>query len=225
MKQVYSVLILFFYLSADAQNSYQFGLLPSINVNKDLVNDWKLNFKVESRQLFKEGIFKEESDFNYEYMQTDYSIIVSQKVGGNKSVYAGYLMRIQDNKIISRSIQQYVIAKQYGFFRMSHRFSADQTFQKSVDTEYRLRYRLSSEFPLRGQSVDPGEFYFKINNEYLNSFQSKDYDLGIRLTPFLGYEFTDSNKLEYGLEYRVNSFIDNGSDTDLWIGINWFLVF
>jgi hypothetical protein len=198
------------------------GLLPSININKKFPTDLSLNFKTESRQELKSGFFNIPANVNYKYELTDFSLIAAKKIAINKSLAMGYLMRIRDNKVINRSIQQFITTKNYSGFKLAHRLSTDQTFEKGEKTEYRVRYRLSSEIALNGQSVDPREFYLKISNEYLNSWQGGDYDFEIRVVLFLGYEFSDSNKLELGLDYRMDSFINDSSRNRFWIGANWF---
>ncbi len=211
-------------LSCPGQASYRFGLLPAVNVNYKVSDDFKLNFKVESRQLLKEGIFDGASDGDYEYVLTDISVVASQKTGVNNSLAWGYLLRIRDSELIHRGIQQFTLVRDYSGFRMAHRFRSDQTFFSNAPTDVRARYRATLQFPLNGTSVDPSEFYFKLNNEYLQSFQGGTYDLEIRGVPLLGYQFSDSNKLEGGLDYRWSNFINNPSDHRFWIIINWFLV-
>lgn len=218
MRQVY--IVIFFSvllpLIPKAQSSYQFGLLPSLNINKKLQKDWSLHFKAESRQALING------DFNYEYLLTDLSLIAATKIGINTTIAGGYLMRIDEDQIKNRVIQQISYVKRYPGFRLSHRISADQTFQQDDQTEVRLRYRLSSEIPLSGQSLDPGEFFLKVNNEYLNSFQGDEYDLELRFAAFLGYAPGLANKLEIGVDYRLDSFIDHNPRNRFWISLNFF---
>ena len=206
-----------------AQNSYQLGLLPSVNINKKLPNDWKLNVKTESRQELKSGLFNVPTSFQYDYLLTDFSFIIAKKVNINKSLAIGYLIRAKEGEIIHRIIQQFIITKSYSSLRLAHRFSSDQTLEKNERTEYRLRYRLSASIPTNGQSIDPKEFYLKINNEYLNAWQGKDYDIEIRIVPHLGYKFSDVNKVELGLDYRLNSFLNNSSRNRFWTAINWYI--
>ncbi|MBX2827536.1 MAG: hypothetical protein KTR22_05205, partial [Flavobacteriaceae bacterium] len=79
--------------------------------------------------------------------------------------------------------------------------------------------------PLNGQSVDPKEFYFKFNHEYLNAWEQNDYDLEIRAVPHLGYKVSKSNKLEFGLDYRLNSFLNTSPSHRFWTVINWYIAF
>ncbi len=211
-------LLLLFLCGSDAftQGNASLGLLPSVNINKKLQRDWSLNFKAESRQaLFHDG-------FAYDYLLTDLSLAAATKTGINTTVAAGYLIRLDGEAARHRAFQQLSIVRRYTFFRLSHRFSSDQTFQKDQNTEYRLRYRISSEIPLAGRSVDPGEFFLKINNEYLNSIEGKEYDLEIRGATFIGYAITPSNKLELGLDYRIDSFLDGLPRNRFWVGVNFY---
>ena len=113
-------------LASHAQSAYQIGTLPAININKDLKKDWSVNFKWESRQSNVKS--DPSSDVDYEYILSDFSLLVSNKVGLNSSIACGYLIRIIEDQIIHRSIQQVTIIKKYNSFRLAHRFSSDQTF-------------------------------------------------------------------------------------------------
>ena len=206
-----------------AQSTYQFGILPAVNINKKLPSDWKINFKIESRQELKSGFFEVPSKFQYNYILSDFSLLAAKKVASNKTLAIGYLTRFRNNEIIHRSIQQLIISNSYGALKLGHRFSTDQTYQNDKAIKYRLRYRLTTRLPMNGQSVDPKEFYFKVNNEYLNAWQASTYDFEIRLVPHLGYLFSNKQKLELGLDYRLDSFLNNSTRNKLWIVINFYL--
>ncbi len=91
-------------------------------------------------------------------------------------------------------------------------------------TTIRLRYRLSTDLPLNGQSVDEQELYFKINHEYLTAFEQNQTDLEIRLIPYLGYLINEQNKVEMGLDYRLNRLLQNRPNRHtLWLALNWFV--
>ncbi|MEZ5059222.1 MAG: DUF2490 domain-containing protein [Saprospiraceae bacterium] len=224
-KEILLVLCLahFFSLRISAQSTYQLGSLPSINLNHKLENDWTVNFKIESRQVMQRGSFDGKSEKSFDYVLTDYSMIAAKKLGLNSRLSGGYLIRFREKEIIHRLIQQYTITQRLTSLRLAHRVVTDQTFFENEDTEYRLRYRLATELPLNGQSADIGEFYLKISNEYLNSFQSSEYDLEVRLVPLLGYTATEKQKVELGIDYRVNSFLSNNARNSFWICLNWFV--
>lgn len=209
--------------TALAQSTYQVGGLPSINFNYKLKNKWSFNFKIESRQLLQSGTFKGESDKSYEYVLTDHSVIAARKVGLNARLSGGYLLRLREGNAIHRLIQQYTVTQKLPRFRLAHRVVTDQTFSPNEATTYRLRYRLASELPLNGQAADSKEFYLKISNEYLNSLEDSEYDLEIRLVPLLGYAITEHHKIEFGLDYRVNSFLNQNTRHSFWTSINWYI--
>ncbi len=213
---LFLLLLLIWGSNAFTQSNALIGLLPSVNINKKLQRDWSLNFKAESRQaLFHDG-------FAYDYLLTDLSLAAATKTGINTTIAAGYLIRLDGEAVRHRAFQQLSIVKRYSYFRLSHRFSSDQTFQQGDDAEYRLRYRITSEIPLEGRTVDPGEFFLKLNNEYLNSLEGKEYDLEIRGATFIGYAISSLSKLELGLDYRIDSFLGGLPRNRFWIGVNYY---
>jgi hypothetical protein len=221
--------LLFAAKNGNPQSFYRVGTLPSVNINFGLKNNWALHFKTESRFLFQSGQFGQEPIRGFDYVLSDLSMIGSKKTGLNTNLAAGYLIRILENEAIHRTIQQFSIVRQFNSFRLAHRFSADQSFNLNPNeefklkyVEYRIRYRIAAEFPLNGQSVDSREFYLKINNEYLYGWQNSDNDIEIRIVPLVGYNFVDKSKLELGLDYRLDSFLNSTSRNSFWLSINWF---
>lgn len=206
-----------------AQSTFQMGGLPSLNFNKKLKNDWSLNSKLESRLLLQRGEVNGDVDKNFNHVLTDFSLIGAKKIGLSSRIAGGYLMRFEGGVINHRFIQQYVTVQKLSGFRLAHRFLSDQTFSASEEPEFRLRYRITSELPLNGESVDPGEYYLKINNEYINSLQAMEYDLEIRLVPLIGYDISERFKVETGLDYRVKSFLTNNTRHSYWMTLNFFI--
>lgn len=206
-----------------SQGVYSAGVLPQINLNISLSKDWRLNAKAESRQLFSEGQFKQNFKTAYRYDLTDIALIASRKAGANNTLGAGYMIRFRNNEVIHRFIQQYSIVKKYDQFRLGHRISTDQTIRNNNPFQFRLRYRIGVEKALNGKDVDPKEFYFKLNNEYLFSVEDSETDLELRLLPAFGYAFTDTNKFEFGIDYRVSEFIPGTSRNQFWLHLSWFI--
>ena len=208
---------LLFHCASNAQDNFQFGLLPVLNINKKIGEGFRLNFKTEARE-----VLYRESDFDFQHELTDFSLILSRKTGLNNSIAAGYLLRFRGGKTFHRTIQQFTITRKYPSFRLAHRFSSDQTFTESESMEFRVRYRISGQFPLNGQSLDAKEFYLKTNNEYLNSFEEDDYDLEIRLNLILGFEFNDNSKVELGIDQRFDSFLEDQLRMKSWLIMAWY---
>lgn len=221
MKNIlYIVLLLFCTTTFYSQSSFSSGILPKIRISYKLTDQIKWINGIESRQLFIDDT-RDES-FGYDFVLTDISSLLSFKVGAYGVLNTGYLIRIKDTKIIHRTIQQYNLVFGYDSFRLGHRFATDQTYSSTTSTTYRARYRITLEKPLEGDDVDEGEFYVKLGNEYLFSYQNSESDLEMRLLPFLGYEINAQNKIEIGLDYRLNALLDAGSENDLWLSFNWF---
>ncbi|MEM6344582.1 MAG: DUF2490 domain-containing protein [Bacteroidota bacterium] len=206
-----------------SQSFYRIGMLPQINFNTSLKSDWGLNSKIESRQIFRRGVFDDPEFSGYEYALTDVSLVLTHKFYSGSSAAAGYLMRISDDGLAHRFIQQYSFVNRYAGFRLGHRFVADQTLESGEDASFRLRYRIGIDLALNGQKVDPGEWYFKLTNEYLNVLEGGTYDLELRLGPTLGHAFTDKNKLEVGLDYRWDSLLSERRQHSLWLKFAWYL--
>mgnify|MGYP005849244377 CR=1 FL=1 len=206
-----------------AQNTYQLGILPGLNINKSLKKNWWVNTRVESRQLFQRGEKRGTTEKAYNYVLTDWSVVAAKKVGLNARVAGGYLIRFEEGEVFHRFVQQYTVVQKLLGFRLAHRFLSDQTISKKEAADIRLRYRITAEIPLNGKSVDVKEFYVRMNNEYVNSFQANEYDLEIRLVPLLGYVIARHFKIEGALDYRVNGFIQNKTRHSYWFALNLFV--
>lgn len=225
MRVCFLLLFVFSFGLTSAQSDFQFGLLPSLNFNKKLPNEIRLNFKLESRQALQQGFFESNNPIAYDYLLTDLSFLGAKKIAINKTVAIGYLIRFREGQMVHRSIQQFIVSNDFSGFRLSHRFTTDQTFEQDQAPIFRVRYRVSSQIALNGLKVDPKEFYLKMNNEYLNAFEGNDYDLEIRVGPFIGYTFSQDKKMELGLDYRLNSFLNHVPSHRFWIGVNWYQSF
>ncbi len=205
-----------------AQDDIRIGLMPQINLNYSLDANWKVNSKTESRQIIWEGISGDGIPADYRYERTDIDVVITRKTGLFGSVGGGYMIRFQDQEIIHRFIQQYTLVQGFEGLRLGHRVRTDQTFRPEDPMEFRMRYRLSLEKPLRGNSVDPNELYLKLNNEALLSLQDGDSEWEYRLVPNLGYFFTDRNKLETGFDFRANRLFQDTQDYQFWWSVGWY---
>lgn len=223
-------LAFFFFLSISvfttdglAQVRYQVGLLPEFNFNTKLSSDWKLNLKAEMRYAAADRRASDWERIRPGYQLSDFSWVVSRKVGLNNKLAGGYLLRLRSGRMVHRGIQQFTLVRRYNRFRLGHRFATDQTFSARESPEFRLRYRLTAEFPLNGTEVDRNEWYLKVSNEYLGAYQRGSTELELRVIPTLGYLFTDTNKLEFGLDMRSDSFLEGAAAHDIWLGVSWYV--
>ncbi|MBW1295887.1 DUF2490 domain-containing protein [Aquimarina litoralis] len=222
-----SVIVTFFccllYHYNHAQVSFTTGLLPKIVISHKLSDRIKLIHSVESRQQLWE--LEPSEDFSYDYLLTDFTNILSYKLSSDHVFNIGYLLRVEKDQLVHRSIFQYSIAQQLETIRIAHRFVTDQTFSSIESAEFRLRYRFTIEIPFNGYRVDPKEFYLKVNNEYLGSYQDNNSDLELRLIPLVGYEVNDKSKIEIGPDYRISQFLKSSTKNRLWFSINYYYAF
>jgi len=216
------IFLLFVAGAGYAQSQRRIGTLPQANITSRFGANFKLNTKLESRQIILSGISGAPSETDFIYQRTDLAFVGAMKTGVRSSVGAGYMIRFVSGEIVHRSIQQYAITKPYEAFRLGHRVSTDQTFRPGVPVEFRFRYRASFEIPLNGHEIDPREFYLKLNNEILFSSQ-KEYDVEIRGVGLFGYNLSDKNRFETGIDYRVNEFLIEFSNHNFWWVIAWYL--
>lgn len=212
-----------------AQSTYQIGILPSLTLTSKLNPSWKLTLNTQSRFSAYKGDFSSSSSTDFQkdfgYVLTDISILASKKIGLNSSLAIGYLSRFRNKEQHNRIIQQFIISKKYNSLGVSHRFSTDQTFRPNQKTEFRLRYRWAADLPLNGNKLNAKEFYLKLNNEYLIALQNKKWSNEIQLIPFLGYAFTDKNKVEVGIDYRISSLGDTFLRNNFWWSLNYYCSF
>lgn len=212
-------------VEAQAQTSHQAGLLPSLSITKKLNDTSRINLRIESRQSFFAKTENEPSEWAYTPVLTDITAIYSHKVGYNNALAAGYMTRFRDGDVGHRVIQQFTIVRRKESFRIAHRFSTDQSWMPKTDLTLRMRYRLASDFPLQGTSIEPKEFYLKTNVEYIAEWQANKMGHEMRAVPVIGYDFTDDNKVEIGLDYRHSSLFSNSPRAQYWVRIAWFITF
>lgn len=209
----------------DAQDEFKAGILPTLSLTTKVKSNWKINLKLESRNILREGVFEERSDFNYKNSLTDVALLASHKLGLFSSLGGGYLIRFKEGSVVHRFIQYYTFTKKINAIKLSHRLRTDQSFGSDRDTAVRLRYRIACIIPTNGMSVDSKEFFLKFTNEYLQEIEDKKYGFEARLASLLGYNFTDNNKLESGLDYRYGDVLERSQKHSFWLMINWYLSF
>lgn len=215
--------ILIFSAEALSQGSYRAGTLPQVNVNFKVSKNLKLNTKLESRQIFSEREPYDAVSNQLRYERTDLAMVLTTKISADNTVGGGYLIRLEDNAFRHRLIQQFNNVRSLDRLSVAHRIVTDETFGGGDDFDFRVRYRLGLERPLNGLHIDPKEFYAKFNNEYLGILSDQRVDLEIRGLLALGYNATDDNKIELGVEYRVNEFNEPGRAQQFWMTIGWFI--
>lgn len=224
MRSIILVGALLLCLYSNAQTDYRFGYLPHVNFSIVLSDQWRLTSKTETRQIHISGPQGDlETDFSYE--RTDINVVVVRKTGERSTLGLGYLIRIQDGTLAHRVIQQYTVGAGHGRIRYAHRVTTDQTYRSFQSPSFRLRYRLSAEIPLNGDSLDEDEGYIRLYNEYLAQHQSGDTELETRVAALYGRMLTNDIRLETGPEYRASRFLMENTRHQLWMHLGLFFSF
>jgi hypothetical protein len=213
------IILKFVFVSVSGQPGVQLGFLPKINLSVPISERLKSLNSIESRQIVLED---NEADLTHKFVLTEITTMLSIKTGANNALNAGYTLLLPDRKPLHRFLQQFNLVHRIERFRMGHRFAFDQTIGDDFPFDFRSRYRISIEMALSGLKVDPREFYLQLRNEYLWSYQSEQSDLEIRISPLLGYAINKMNKIEFGIDYRINEFVLSKSDHDFWITFIWY---
>ncbi|WP_299013018.1 DUF2490 domain-containing protein [uncultured Polaribacter sp.] len=212
-----SLLFLTFFvgLNVFSQSNTDLVFLPKVVLSKKINKVSKWVNSVEQRTIF----YDENLQLTHNLL--DISSIYSLKTSLNQSFNFGYILRFRGTETIHRTFQHYNILQHYNALKIGHRFALEQFYQVKKQTTFRSRYRVSTELPLNGERIDVKEFYLKLGNEYLYAFAEKD--LEIRLTPYLGYQVSAKDKIEFGIDYRVSNFIQNATENQFWFRATWYI--
>ncbi|WP_223269213.1 MULTISPECIES: DUF2490 domain-containing protein [unclassified Polaribacter] len=198
-----------------SQSDAFLGFLPKGVVSKKINATSKWVNSLESRTVVRDN------EYLFSQSLVDISSIYSTKTFENQSFNFGYILRFRNFETIHRTFQHYNFVNNYSSLNVGHRFAFEQFYQTNKKTTYRTRYRVSAVKPLNGERVDVKELYFKLGNEYLYDF--KDADLEVRVTPYIGYQATKYDKIEFGIDYRISNFINNSSENQFWFRTTWYI--
>lgn len=226
MRNVYTGLILIFgILQLSAQASLRIGVLPAVNITRNIHPDWNVNLNLEHRAINHLDDFMGTKESNiWKTDRTDIGLFASHRLRIGHFLAGGYMARIKDQQWIHRLRQQYTFVYRKRNYRWAHRYVMDQTFYPDEPVLFRLRNRAAIDIPLEGSVLDPREFYFKGGIEHLLNFQGKMLTHEIRFIPVLGYALTDSNKVEAGIDYRWERLLSSPNRNSFWFLLQWYIV-
>jgi hypothetical protein len=205
-----------------SQTSHRVGALVGSAAGIQLKNGIRANFGIETRHLFK-GF--SQTDWEYDYVRTDITASVSYVASTTGIFSGGYMLIHEPGYDRHRLMQQFTLIDQWMNLRWAHRMMLDQTFGEGWFPRFRLRYRMATEIPLNGQAVDAGEFYIRVNNELVNDFNNNEFDLEVRLVPMVGFAMLTNAKIEWGMDYRTDSFLHGKFRNTYRFTMNYFLDF
>lgn len=199
------------------------GFFPELSLTKKLSQTQKFNFKVENQHVWFDNQLPETLQFSH--YRTDLMVFFDQAIRPGKSIGFGLFHRFQDDTDANRLVQQFAYLQRYRSVRINHRFRTDQTFTRGEAIELRFRYRLSAEIALQGDNVDVGELYLNSSAESIFSLQDSSFEIENRVAVALGKLYSTREKMEWGIDYRTDGYIQNGFRTRLWAKISYYLNF
>lgn len=219
-------LLLISFVNSFAQDQQFFsGFFPEATLTKKFKNDQKILFKIEHQNILYNNSGDQRDELQFSHYRTDLMSFYDFKLSPSKSIAFGVFHRIQEGANGNRLIQQFASVNRLRGMKLAHRLRTDQTFTKGDPVEMRLRYRVATEIPLSGRTLDPGEHYLVLSEEPIFSLQGGEFEIENRLAFSLGKLISSSQKLEWGLDFRTDKYIQEGFRTRLWVKVGYFYSF
>jgi len=200
-----SLALLFALLSITAVNAQQplnIKSEPAVSITQKFNKRWEVNGSVAG--LYTYGGFGEHplpAGLN----RLQISSFATYKLFNRQSLSIGYMYRkyapLDENGYEHRLTEQYGFSWNISSYRIANRIRLEQRFRNAGIT-HRLRYRLSVDFPLNGQDIDPGEGYLILSEEPVFAIDNEGRSLENRFTAGGGWQITAEEKIEIGFEFR-----------------------
>lgn len=199
---------------------------PGISIKNKLTEKWTTTLQLKARgQANGFG----ESSWNSKVNMVDARGFLSYTLYNQSRVQLGYIIRMNNpfekEKIYERRlIQQFSFFRNYGAHRISQSFTLEERIIEK-DFTGRFRYKIGDDFPLQGQNLDKGEYFFLSNIQILYSFNAFFNGLENRFSVGIGKLFSSGNKFTLDLESRYADLINSGESFILQLNsvyyINW----
>lgn len=205
------------------QRDVSSGFFPEAQLSTK-IKSLSLTAKIESQHGLVDAGNETPTDYGYYHDRTDFQGFVGTSINPFVKWAVGYQYRWDGGGDHNhRSIQQVAWVQKKSGYRLAHRVRADQTFASGEAPLYRIRYRLSLELPLSGSVIDAGEFYLVLSDEPIYGFQEGASSLENRLVGSLGYYFSKKQKVEAGIDHRIDRFLKSGSRQRIWLKVGWYV--
>lgn len=220
-----SILVLFislFPFISVAQSNLEWIWNPEISYSKKITERTSVIAKFSVFNSIDNYSNKNALQFIEPQFLASYTLTARWRIGG------GYYFRwseplIEGYNYEHRLLQQAGYVSYLGDQRLAHRFRLEQRFRSS-SYQNRFRYRISFDFPLEGERLDPGEKYMILKNETMTAFNASEADAENRASVGLGWLFANSRKFELNLQYRTQDiFSGNGIGHLLLFGTAFYI--
>lgn len=221
-----------FSLSYGQDKVQLFGALPGVLLRGDLGKlEYSFGGSSEMNAFSKQ---LGERSFPAEIINMNLEAALSYNSGPDINFATGFLYRFNDpfsgdaTKEL-RSWQQITFINRLNKFRIRNRFRLEERWRESSGSgdyqfDIRLRYRISTDFPLSGERLDNREFYLNLSNEMLimPTIDRPLYFWDYRIYAGLGYQFNERQRLEPALEFRTRRIDDRGNRRHfLFLRLQW----
>ena len=186
---------------------------------------WAYNATFSGRNVCLEG--SEQLDANYNWAHLEGRLFVTYELFGGNSVSGGYQYRLTDPfekepGYEHRLMQQHAFITYTEARRFGHRIRSEQRIRER-GTLQRFRYRISYDFPLQGQQLDPGEPYMILSNEVLWSLAREVSELDNRVFVGIGWALSRKRKIETGLQFRLEALNTNEPENIFQLVTSYFI--
>lgn len=214
------VILFLISLGTHAQDYYAGPLIQLLKSSK-VNQDFELKSSVELRQRSFQVLENKEESWRNSQQRISFQSIMETKRLSNLNFGLGGMYRLNLNGNNQyRSIQQ--ISHKYNLngIKAGSRFRLDQTWRKSDEFVFRIRYRYSVQIPLNGFVLNDKEWYLKSGFELLGLFDDNQ-SVESRYLVSLGSLRQKIAKAEFGVDYRILHL--NTAIHTLWLNLNLYI--
>lgn len=209
MKRFRNIIFLLFFLSSgkvilaqspviwEPEAAFSFGINDRLSGNGKIVLRYPLgmmgNSELTSR--FRNSLLEGQAFINYRLLS-------------GQRITLGLLYGVTDPwedlpRPEFRIIEQYSFRTRVAKHAFSHRMRLEQRF-RDKDLQQRMRYRITTDFPLQGSRTDPGEWYIIAGTEFLFGFEDffKSVSFDNRTGAGIGFQFLNKQRLQVEVQGR-----------------------
>lgn len=204
---------LFLPLIGQAQNTPSIRWEPAISFTKKIDSRWSYNMSLSGRQRFTDF---GQGERNLKTDRWEIKSFGTYTLFGSKKLSLGYMYRTVDpfepqSGWEHRITQQFAFITTFGGYRLGNKFRIEQRIRSS-NYLTRVRYAISNDFPLQGESLDAKEFYLIGGNELVYAFNSLGDELENRFSLGIGRLIQGGQKIQFSVASRYSDLISQSRD-------------
>lgn len=199
-----------FPLALSGQSGQLYGTIPAVLLRGNLKPfDYAFSLSSEINAISRT---LGDRTFPAEVLNLNLESALAYDPNPNLNLAAAFLYRIR-NPFSGRGIelrpwQQATLINRLDKYRLRNRLRLEERWvgstDEGVDFDLRLRYRLSTDFPLEGERLDIREFYLNLSTETLFTLTAVQplFYWESRTYVGLGYQLHVKKRLEFAFDFR-----------------------